>query len=328
MRAVLCKQWGPPEDLVIAEVDMPQPGNGQVRVQVRACGVNFTDTLLIEGKYQEKPAHPFSPGFEVAGTIAALGPGVSGFAVGDRVIAVSGFGGFAEEVVVSAVGVARIPDSIDFAQAAVVPVGYGTASIALNHRAHLSPGEFLLVNGATGGVGLAAVQLGKLIGARVIAVVSTEDRRELAHSQGADFVIGYHDEMVPDRVYEITGNHGADVIFDPVGGSAFDQALRCIAWEGRMLIIGFSSGVIPSIAANQVLDKNISISGVYMAAYLRHSPRTLTDALSVLLQAYQNGKIKPYISHTLPLERAADALRLIADRKTKGKIALIVGDDH
>ena len=328
MRAIICKQCGAPEDLVITEVDTPQPEEGQIRVQVHACGVNFADTLIVEGKYQEKPEHPFSPGFEVAGTVSALGPKVSGLALGDHVIALSRWGGFAEEVVVSAAGVVRIPDSLNFMQAAVLPIGYGAAYVALTHRAHLCPGEFLLVNGAASGAGMAAVQLGKLIGARVIAVVNTEERRELALNRGADFVICYHDEKIPDRVREITGNHGVDVIFDPVGGDKFDQALHCIAWEGRLLTISFSSAVIPVVPVNHILVKNISIIGLYMAAYLRHSPRILTDSMTHLCKHLQTGKIKPHISHIFPLERAADALRLMIDRKTRGKVVLRVGYDH
>ena len=327
MRAVLCKRWGPPEDLVIGEIDTPQPGAGQVRVQVRACGVNFADALVVQGKYQEKPDHPFSPGFEVAGTVSALGAGVTTFAIGDRVIAVGAFGGFAEETVVPAIGVVRIPDEINYPQAAALPVCYGTADIGLSHRAHLSAGEFLLVNGASGGLGLAAVELGKNLGARVIAVTNSEERRKLARHQGADFVIDYRTESVRDRALEITGNHGVDVVFDTVGGSAFDQAMRCIAWEGRILTVGYTSGEIPAIAAGRVLVKNISIVGLYWATYLRHSPHMLMNSLANLFRANKNGKIRPHTSQTMVLEHAADALRALIDRKTTGKVVLIIGQD-
>ncbi len=263
MRAVLCKSYGPPESLVVEDVPSRPLGEGEARVRVEACGVNFPDTLIIEGKYQFKPPMPFSPGGEIAGVVTEVAPGVDGVAVDDTVIGMIGWGGFAEEAVVSADRLMQRPAAMDVVTAAGFGMTYGTSMHALKQRAQLRAGETLVVLGAGGGVGLAAVEIGKIMGARVIAAASTAEKLETARAHGADETINYAEESLKDRIKELTDGRGADVIYDPVGGDFTEQALRATNWNGRLLIIGFASGPIPKLPANLPLLKGCSIVGVF-----------------------------------------------------------------
>lgn len=309
---------------MMGERPSPSLNPGQVRIGVHACGVNFADTLIIQGLYQEKPAFPFSPGMEVAGEIMEVGEGVTHLRVGDRVAAITGYGGYAEEVVVDARTVLPIPPLMGLVTAAGFAITYGTSHIALVHRAHLQPGETLLVHGAAGGVGLTAVEIGKLLGATVIATASTPEKLALAQQYGADHLINYRQEKFRDRVKEITNGKGVDVVYDPVGGDVFDESVRCLAWEGRLLVIGFANGRIPQFPANLALVKNMSVVGVYWGGYAARQPRVITDSLRTLLAWYAEGKIRPHISRTYPLEQAADALNSLITRQSTGKVVLTI----
>lgn len=324
MKAVLCKEFGGPEKLVLEDVASPEPGKGEVLLRVRACGVNFGDTLIIQGTYQVKPELPFSPGMECAGEVAALGPGVEGFKVGDRVIAMTGHGGYAQEIAVKAALLIPIPDDMSFEHAAAFPVAYGTSHVGLDYRAGLKAGETLLVMGAAGGVGLTAVEIGAAMGATVIACASSPEKLEVAKKYGAEHLIDYSTEDIRDRVKEITGGKGADVIYDPVGGDAFDAAMRCIAWEGRLIVIGFASGRVPEAKANIVLVKNISIVGFYWGSYNIHNPAIVMASIKDLLAWYSQGRIKPHVSHALPMEKAGEALDMMIKRKSTGKVVLLM----
>jgi NADPH2:quinone reductase len=324
VKAVLCHEPGDLASLRLSDAPSIRPSEGAVRIGVRACGVNFADLLGVRGQYQVKPPPPFAPGLEVAGEILELGPGVEHLAVGQRVAALSLYGGFAEEVTVPAAGVVGLPDAMDFETAAGFLVAYGTSHVALDHRAHLQPGEVLLVHGAAGGVGLTAVELGKRMGATVIATASTPEKLALAREYGADHTINYRDEDFRQRVKALTGGAGANVIYDPVGGDVFTTSLRCIAWEGRLLVIGFASGTIPQVPANYTLVKNCAVVGVYWGAYLQREPAVLRRSFEQLLAWYAEGLLKPHISERLPLERAAEALQRLADREAKGKLVLVV----
>ena len=322
MRAVLCKEWGGPEKLVVEDVPRPALGEGAVRVAVHAAGVNFADLLVIAGQYQEKPAFPFTPGAEAAGVVSEVGADVSTLKTGDRVLALTGLGAYAEEAVVDAARVLPIPDSMDFESAAGFPVAYGTSHGALEWRARLKAGEWLLVLGAAGGVGLAAVEIGKAMGARVIACAGGAEKLAVAQQHGADHVIDYSREDIRERVKAITGGHGADVVYDPVGGDAFDAALRSIAWGGRMIVIGFAAGRIPQIPANIVLVKNIDVIGFYWGSYQAHNPDLLRGSLAKLLSWVEQGKLKPHISQRFDLAEAARALDDLRRRKSTGKVVL------
>ncbi len=322
MRAVVCKEWGGPEKLVIEDVPRPVLREGTVRVVVHAAGVNFADLLVIAGQYQEKPAFPFTPGAEAAGVVSEVGAGVSGFKPGDRVMALTGLGAYAEEAVVDAARILAIPDSMDFASAAAFPVAYGTSHGALEWRARLQAGEWLLVLGAAGGVGLAAVEVGKAMGARVIACAGGAEKLAVAQRHGADHVIDYSREDIRERVKAITGGHGADVVYDPVGGDAFDAALRSIAWGGRHIVIGFAAGRIPQIPANIVLVKNIDVIGFYWGSYQAHKPDVLRGSLEKLLGWVEEGKLKPHVSQRFALAEVAQALDSLQRRKSTGKVVL------
>lgn len=322
MKAILCTRWCAPEELTLAEIPSPRAGAGEVQIGVHACSVNFADTLMIAGHYQEKPPFPFSPGLEVAGEVRAVGAGVSNVQPGDRVVALCGHGGFAEEVVAPASAVMPIPSAMDYVTAAAFPVAYGTSHVALAHRAQLRAGETLLVHGAAGGVGLTAVEIGKMLGATVIATASTPEKLALAQHYGADHVINYRTEDFRDRVKALTAGRGADVIFDPVGGDVFDQSLRCINWEGRLLVVGFAAGRIPQLPVNLALVKNMSVVGVYWGAYAQHKPEVLLDSLTRLMEWYSAGKLKPYISQTFPLAETAVALRTLMERRALGKVVV------
>jgi len=322
MRAVLCKEWGGPEKLVIEDVPRPALREGAVRVAVHAAGVNFADLLVIAGQYQEKPAFPFTPGAEAAGVVSEVGAGVNTLKPGDRVMALTGLGAYAEEAVVDAARVLPIPDSMDFESAAAFPVACGTSHGALEWRARLQAGEWLLVLGAAGGVGLAAVEIGKAMGAQVIACAGGAEKLAVAQQHGADHVIDYSREDIRERVKAITGGHGADVVYDPVGGDAFDAALRSIAWGGRHVVIGFAAGRIPQIPANIVLVKNIDVIGFYWGSYQAHNPELLRASLAKLLGWVEQGKLKPRISQRFDLKEVALALDELRRRKTTGKVVL------
>ncbi len=322
MKAVHCVQFGAPESLVIADIASPSTVPGTVKIGVRACGVNFPDLLMIQGLYQFKPPLPFSPGLEVAGDIIELGAGVEGLRIGDRVMATMTYGGFAEAVVVPAASVLPMPDNMPYKVGAAIPLAYGTAHVALAHRAQLRTGETLLVLGAAGGVGLAAVEIGKVMGARVIAAASSDEKLQIALQQGADETINYGAEDLRQQIKALTLDKGADVIFDPVGGDLFDTAVRRIAWEGRYLVIGFASGRIPSLPANIVLLKNASLVGVFWGAYQMHDPIVIQKSFQQLLRWYAEGKLQPRVRTTFALDDAARALREIMDRRAMGKIVL------
>ena len=325
MRAVVCRQYGPPSVLKLEELPDPVPGPGQVRLAVHAAGVNFADTLLVAGTYQEKPPFPFSPGLEAAGTVDAVGPGVTHLKPGQRVMAVLGHGGFADLALAPAAAAVPIPDTMDFVTAAGFAVAYGTSHVALRHRGRLQAGETLLVHGAAGGVGLTAVQIGKVMGATVIATARGADKLAVAKANGADHAIDYAAEDVKARVNEITGNKGADVIYDPVGGDVFDASLRCIAWEGRLLVIGFAAGRIPSAPANLLLVKNASAVGVYWGAYMRRNPGVIRASFEELLRWYAEGRLAPHVSNTFEMAEAAAALEMLQQRKSTGKVVVVTG---
>ncbi len=322
MRAVLCKEWGGPEKLVVADLPSPPLRDGAVRIAVHAAGVNFMDTLLIAGQYQVKPPLPFTPGAETAGVITEVGKGVNGFRPGDRVLAMTENGGYADEVVVGAERIYPIPGNMDFVAAAGFPIVYGTSHVALDYRAHLKPGEWLLVTGAAGGVGLTAVEIGKAMGARVIAAAGGPEKLAVAQQYGADHLIDYSREDLRERVKAITAGRGVDVIYDPVGGDVFDACLRSIAWEGRILIIGFAAGRIPQIPANIVLVKNADIIGFYWGSYQMHKPEVTRQSFQQLFQWFKEGKLKPHVSQRLDLKDAPRALELLKQRKSTGKVVL------
>ena len=324
MKAVLCKEYGPPETLVVEEVESPPLGRGQVRLRVKACGVNFPDTLIIENKYQFKPPLPFSPGGEVAGEVIELGEGVTRAGIGDRVIAAMPCGGYAEEVVADEGSLVPIPEGMDDVTAAGFTMVYGTSLHALEQRGALAEGETLLVLGAAGGVGLAAVELGKLMGARVIAAASSDEKLALCRRYGADELINYSTESLKDRTRELTGGAGADVIYDPVGGDLFDQAIRCINWKGRLLVVGFASGRIPELPVNLVLLKGCQVVGVFWGAFTAREPEANERNMTKLGRWYREGRLRPHVSETYPLERAGEALRAILDRRATGKLVLTV----
>jgi NADPH2:quinone reductase len=327
MKAVLCKAYGPPDSLVVEELPSPTAARGEVVLAVRACGVNFPDVLIIQNKYQFRPPLPFAPGGEVAGVVTAVGEGVSGIAVGDRVIGSTGWGGFAEELALDAGRVIPIPDEMDFVTAAAFLLTYGTSHHALKDRAHLEAGETLLVLGAAGGVGLAAVELGKVMGARVIAAASTPEKLAVCREHGADEVINYTSEDLKERVKQLTAGEGADVIYDPVGGAYAEAALRATAWNGRFLVIGFAAGEIPKIPLNLVLLKGCQIVGVFWGAFTAREPARHRANVAELLAWYRAGKLKPHVSATYPLERAAKALNDMAERRVMGKVVLVPNRD-
>lgn len=323
MKAVLCKVFGPPESLVLEDVEPLKPGKKQVVVNVKACGVNFPDTLIIQNKYQFKPALPFSPGGELAGIITSIGEEVTRYKEGDRVIAFTGWGGFAEEAVVDVARLIPLPDGVDYLVGSSFVMTYGTSYHALKDRAQLKADETLLVLGAAGGVGLAAVELGKMMGARVIAAASTDAKLEICRQYGADEVINYTTDSLKDKLKELTGGKGADVVYDPVGGEYSEIALRGTAWEGRYLVVGFAAGDIPRIPLNLTLLKGCSIVGVFWGAFTEKEPRKNQQNLQELLQWYMEGKLKPLISATYPLNEAAAALNDMLLRKVTGKVVLV-----
>lgn len=323
MRAILCKAFGPPDSLVLEQVDAPTPGAGQLLVEVGACGVNFPDVLMIEDKYQLKPPLPFSPGGEIAGVVKQVGSGVSGFAPGDRVIGALGWGGFAEEAVVDATRAVAMPAGMPFPTAAAFLFTYGTSHYALKDRARLAPGETLLVLGAAGGVGLAAVELGKAMQAHVIAAASSDEKLTVCADHGADTLVNYTTEDLKERVKQITRGRGADVVYDPVGGDYAETALRTIAWEGRYLVVGFAAGTIPRVPLNLVLLKGCQIVGVFWGSFTAREPVRHQDNVAELLRWWTDGKLKPRIEKTYPFDKVAEALNDLAQRRVRGKVVLV-----
>lgn len=322
MQAMCMRALGEPEGLELIDLPDPVPGPGQVVLDVDAIGCNFADVLICRGRYQLKPELPFSPGSEVAGRIRALGPGVSGLRVGQPVAAQLGFGGYATQVVADARRVQVVPDGMAIADACALGIAYQTSYLALVDRARLAFGEWLLVHAAAGGVGLAALQIGKALGARVIAGASGADKLELCKAQGADAVVDTRSADWIERVREITGGRGANVIYESVGGDVFEGSLKCIAWAGRLLVIGFSSGDIPALRMNRVMLKHIDVLGLNVGAYHEHDPAGLRTATERLFELYATGAIRPLIHARYPLREAARALRELADRRTVGKLLL------
>lgn len=323
MKAVLCREWGTPDVLRLQEVERRVLTPSQVRIRVHAAGVNFADSLMVAGTYQVKPPFPFTPGLEAAGVVVETGAAAGDLRAGQRVLAVlRNGGGYAEEIVLDAASVVPIPDAMDFVTAAAFPVAYGTSHFALTHRGHLARGETLLVLGAAGGVGLTAVEIGKATGARVIAAAGGAEKLAVAQEHGADELIDYRRESIRDRVRELTGGKGADVVFDPVGGDAFDQALRAVNWEARMLVIGFAGGRIQAVPANLILVKNISVIGVVWGAQAERDPVWISRNLAELLRWWQAGRLKPLVAKTFPLAAAGEALTALLSRRYAGKIVL------
>jgi NADPH2:quinone reductase len=324
MKAVLCKAYGPPETLVVEEVISPDPGPGEVVVSVKAASVNFPDVLIIQNKYQFKPQLPFSPGSEVAGVVKTIGDGVTAVKPGDRVMAFTTYGAFAEEVKTDAKRLLPLPAGMDFTHAAAFGLTYATSDHALRDRGQLAAGETLLVLGAAGGVGLAAIEIGKALAARVIAAASTEEKLAVCREHGADESINYATDDLRERIKSLTDGRGVDVVYDPVGGAYTEAALRSLAWRGRLLVVGFAAGDIPKIPLNLTLLKGCSIVGVFWGEFTRREPQRFAESMQQLGRWYADGKLKPHVSQTYPLERAADALTAMANRQVKGKVVLTV----
>jgi NADPH2:quinone reductase len=322
MKAMLCRAWGPPESLRLEECEPLEAEPGKVVVSVEAAGVNFPDTLIIQNKYQHKPPLPFSPGSEVAGVVKAVGAGVEGWQAGDRVIAQTTYGGFAEEVLAEPGQLIAMPEGMDFPSAAAIGLAYGTSYYGLVERGRLRAGETLLVLGASGGVGIAAIEIGKVLGAKVIACASSEAKLAVCRAHGADDTIDYATEDMRARVKAITGGKGVDVVYDPVGGPYTEPALRDMAWGGRLLVVGFAAGDIPRIPLNLPLIKGCSIVGVWWGAFAKRDWAQHQANIGQLGRWFAEGKIKPHISATYPLDRAADALTALAQRAVTGKVVL------
>ena len=322
MKAVLCHEFGPPESLKLETVDAPTPGDKEVLIDVAATALNFPDVLMIEGKYQSQPPLPFSPGGEIAGVVSALGAEVTNVAIGDRVFAGCGHGGMREQLCVPAKLLRPIPEGMSFVQASGISTTYGTSYYALKQRANLQPGENLLVLGAGGGVGIAAVELGRAMGARVIAAASTEEKRAAALKAGAHDVIDYSDGNLKDKVKALTDGKGADVTYDPVGGELFDQVMRCINWNGRVLVVGFAAGDIPKLPINLVLLKSCQVVGVFYGAFTAREPDATAQNFQEILNFYSAGKIDPLIGQTFPLQDYAQALRCLSERRAIGKVVI------
>lgn len=327
MRAMLCRAFGGPDTLAPAELAEPEPGACGVRVEVRAAGVNFADGLMLAGTYQERPPLPFVPGLEVAGVVDAAGAAATGLEPGQRVLALLSHGGFAEKALARADDVIALPDTLGDVEAAGFAIAYGTAYGALRWRAGLHAGETLLVHGAAGGVGLTAVEVGKAMGATVIATARGADRLAVATSHGADHALEADPEVLPAAVKALTGGRGVDVVFDPVGGRLFDASLRCVAWEGRLVVVGFASGEMQHIPANRLLVKNVAAVGFYWGSYRKHDPERLRAAFVDLFRWHAEGRLKPRVSRTLPLASAGEAVQLLMERRATGKIVVTTGGE-
>jgi NADPH2:quinone reductase len=324
MRALVCRAWGEVETLKVEEMPPPVPGRGEVLIDVKATAVNYADALLVAGRYQTKPPLPFSPGLETAGVVAACGEGVTRFARGDRVMAVLAYGGLAEQAVAPEAETFAIPAGMSFDEAGAFPIAYISSHVAIRWQGRLEAGETLLVLGAAGGVGLTAVEIGKAMGARVIAAASTAEKLAVVRERGADEVVNYATEKLTERVMALTSDRGADVCFDPVGGDLFDAALSSLGWGGRILLVGFVGGV-PQIPANRLLVKHRAALGSSLRYFRWHAPDKLRRSVDELLRWYGEGRLRPLISHRLPLEGSVDAIRLLTDRKAHGKVVVVPG---
>lgn len=322
MKAILCKSYGPPENLVIEEVDDPVAGENEAVVEVHAASLNFPDGLQIQGKYQFQPEMPFTPGSEVGGIVKSVGPGLQGVQVGDRVMATPSIGGLAQQVKVAAAGIRKIPDGMDFKTAAGFAMIYTTSYHALKQRAQLQAGETLLVLGASGGVGLAAVELGKVMGANVIAAASTDEKLQFVNRLKPDHLLNYGDGDLKEKVKELTAGRGADVIYDPVGGDLFDQCTRCINWNGRLLVVGFTSGRIPEYKANLALLKGSSMVGVFLGRFRKEEPEEYEKNFAELLSMYDQGKLQPIVTESFAMEDYVKAFNVFTERKVMGKVTL------
>lgn len=322
MKALVCHTYGTSENLVLEDVANPVPGKNQVLIDVYAASLNFPDTLQIQGKYQFQPPMPFTPGSELGGIISAVGEGVKDLQVGDRVMATPSIGGMAEQVVTNATSVRKIPDNMDFKTAAGFAMVYTTSYHALKQRAQIKPGETLLVLGASGGVGMAAVELGKLMGARVIAAASSDEKLEFVAQAEPDDLLNYGDGELKEKVKALTDDKGADVIYDPVGGDLFDQATRCINWNGRILVVGFTSGRIPEYKANLALLKGASMVGVFLGRFRKEEPEEYEKNFEELLEFYRQGKLKPIITQSFAMQDWVAAFNVFSERKVMGKVVL------
>jgi len=322
MQALVCHAYGAIDALTVDDIPSAPPNKGQVRIKVAAAGVNFPDLLIAQGKYQIKPSPPFTPGAECVGTVIEVGDGVERVRVGDRVIALPAWGAFAEELTVDEARVMAVPPGIGDAVAAGLVLTYGTSQHALVQRAAIQPGETMLVLGASGGVGLAAVEIGARLGAKVIAAASTEEKLAVCRQHGATETVCYGKTGLKDAVKELTGGRGADVIYDPVGGDLFDESMRCIAWKGRLLVIGFASGRIPQLPANLALLKGCSVVGVHWGAFVEKEPLVFAENMRTLYAWVERGDLHPLVSETYPLRRAVEALRRVERREAVGKIVV------
>ena len=325
MKAMVCKQYGPPESLVLEELPSPRPGAGEVVIEVKAASVNFPDVLIIQNKYQFKPPLPFSPGSELAGVVKEVGSGVTAFRPGDRVMAFTTYGAFSEEVKTEVGRLLPMPEKMDFVTGAAFVLTYGTSDHALRDRAALKAGETLLVLGAAGGVGLAAIEIGKALGARVVACASTDEKLSVCRSHGADEGINYATEDLRERIKALTDGRGIDVVYDAVGGPYTEPAFRSLAWRGRLLVVGFAAGDIPKLPLNLPLLKGASVIGVFWGDFARREPKELAASMKQLARWYGEGRLKPHVSQTLPLEKAAEAIKLLASRQAKGKVVVTMG---
>ena len=326
MRAVQCMAWGGLEKLEVHDVPAPgAPAAGEILIDVAAAGLNYADLLITAGKYQERPLPPFTPGFEIAGVVRAVGPGVSRIKAGERVLAAVDKGGFAQQAIARESDTFAIPDAMDFAVAAGFTIAYGTSYGALTWRADIKPGELLLVLGAAGGVGLTAVEIGKALGARVIACAGGAEKLAIAKAHGADFTIDYREENLRGRLREISDGVGVDVVYDPVGGESFDIAMRSTNWNGRLIVVGFAGGTVPQIPANILLVKNLAALGFYWGSYRFKQPALLVPAFARMFEWWQQGKLKPRISGRYDLAEVKTALSVVADRKAIGKLVLTTG---
>ena len=322
MKALLCTQFGPPELLEIGDVPSPVVGPGEVVITVKAASVNFPDVLIIQNKYQFKAEPPFSPGGELTGVVKEVGPGVAGIAPGDRVLAFISYGAFREEVKTEARRVIPLPDGMDFNTGAAFLITYGTVDHGLRDRGALKAGETVLVLGASGGIGIASIEIAKVLGARVIACASDSAKLDACRQHGADETINYSTENLRERIKALTNDRGVDLVVDPVGGSYTEPALRSCAWRGRLLVVGFTTGEIPKIPLNLTLLKGCSIVGVFWGEFLRREPQAFAESVTQLGKWYAAGKLKPHITATYPLDRAAEAIALMGARKVVGKVVV------
>jgi NADPH2:quinone reductase len=324
VKAILCQRFGTPDDLVLADVPEPVAGPGEVVAKVAAVGLNFFDTLIIAGKYQTKPPFPFSPGGEFAGVVESVGAGVAEFQPGDRVMGYTNFNAARERTAVAAGQIVKISSDLDFERAAALTITYGTAYHALAHRALMRPGETLAVLGASGGVGLAAVELGRIMGARVIACASSDDKLVFARAHGAHEVVNYDSEDLRAALKRVGGDHGIDVVFDPVGGPYSEPAVRSLAWQGRHLVVGFAAGDIPKLPLNLVLLKGCAILGVFWGSWVRRDKEQFKAAIDQLARWCAEGKLSCHIQKVYPLAETPTALKALADRKVMGKLVVRV----